>query len=247
MKRLPGVRETNLPLNAVSLDLRSPAGKTSEGYFRLIVNAISERDGRLRRLGGWRALSLTNATGHQRINEDLHDQLITNSVHIISRVDLPSYPVIGWGFSSYSPGATTVPNVTIPVTPPDATAYNAVSTDVQMPTISIVPPVTRVYVPYVGYQWRTSVKVTANIYAPTRGYVDLQFNSTKAGGTAISRFETVLGANLALNDNVYVYGCAPDDATQWTDTGSSSLVMLWSFSAQDNILVQPFNTMVICP
>jgi len=62
MKRLPGVKETNIPLNTVSLDLRSPAGKTGESYFRLIVNALSERNGRLRRLGGWRALSLNKST-----------------------------------------------------------------------------------------------------------------------------------------------------------------------------------------
>lgn len=59
MKRLGGNKEVSIPLNAVSLDLRSPAGKTQEGYFRLVVNAISDREGRLRRLGGWRALSLT--------------------------------------------------------------------------------------------------------------------------------------------------------------------------------------------
>lgn len=59
MKRLSGNKETSIPLNAVSLDLRSPAGKTQEGYFRLIVNALSDREARLKRLGGWRALSLT--------------------------------------------------------------------------------------------------------------------------------------------------------------------------------------------
>lgn len=516
MKRLPGVKETNLPLNAVSLDLRSPAGKTTEGYFRLIVNALSERDGRLRRLGGWRALSLTEATaqpltfaivgdqgwgtqaeadvaamiktwnpafiatvgdniyqlsqsmtlaqanqrfaetntlqygdfiaaqkffpsignhdtdydpanptwyrskfpytfqggtknyyrvhynegavelfvlssglrtdgtqfepdghsvgsvqylwlqqalqnstamfkivlfhhppyssgskyhpglahmrwnfgamgadavfsGHEhnyerwldkeipyvitghggaplngyynpnpsiskiddpprfgamrlttqgyrlkvesvmldgtifdtfyvtkRKNEDLHDQLLTNVINIRTRVDLPTYSVISWGFDGSSPGAASALTATIPVTAPDANAYDAIYTDAQMPTISVTPPTTRVFTPYVGYQWRTSVKVTTIINPPTRGWVDLSFYSAKAGGTVTSRFYTVEGANLPVGANVYVYGCAPDDATQWLDTGSSSLVMLWSFNAQDNIFVTPINTMVNC-
>lgn len=516
MKRLPGVRETNLPLNAVSLDLRSPAGKTSEGYFRLIANAISERDGRLRRLGGWRALSLTETTaeqltfaivgdygwgtqpetdvsamikswnpafiatvgdnvyglspsmtlaqanqrfaetntlqygdfiaaqkffpsignhdvdydpttpswyrskfpyafqsgtknyyrahynegavelfvlssgmrtdgthfepdghtvgsiqylwlqqalqsstamfkivlfhhppfssgskyhpglthmrwdfgsmgadavfsGHEhnyqrwtnkeipyvitghggaplngydnpnpnqlkyddpprfgamrlttqgyrlkieavmlggvifdtfyitkRKNEDLHDQLLTNVVNNNLPVVLPAYPVIGWGFDGFSPGAVSAQTATVQVTGPTVVASEATYGEVQMPTISAYAPTARIYVPYVQRKWRTSVRVTSAITSPTRGWVDLSFYSATAGGNVVSRFETVEGSNLAVNDNVYVYGCAPDDAAQWNDTGGASLVILWSFTAQDNIFITPINTMVTC-
>lgn len=523
MKRLSGVKETNVPLNAVSLDLRAPAGKTSEGYFRLIVNALSERDGRLRRLGGWRALSLSNPTdqkltfaivgdqgwgnqaeadvaamikawnpafiatvgdniyqlspsmtlaqadqrfaetntlqygdfiaaqkffpsignhdtdydpgtgtnpaapvwyrskfpyafqnntknyyrvhfnegpveifvlssglrtngtqfepdghsvgsvqyqwllqalesstaafkivifhhppfssgskyhpglahmrwdfgamgadavfsGHEhnyerwlnkeipyvitghggaplngyhnpnpaqtkvddpprhgamrltvegyrlkvemvlldgtifdtfyiskRNNEDLHDQLLTNVINPMVRVDLPSYSIIPWGYLAYSPGAATATTATISITGPDIVAGETTLTSVDMPTVSVVPPTLRVYVPYVNYQWRTTVKVTTQITPPTRGWVDLTYTSVKAGGSVTTRFYTVEGANLPLNANVYVYGCAPNDAVQWGDAGSSSSVMLWDFNAQDNIFITPTNTMVSCP
>lgn len=101
--------------------------------------------------------------------------------------------------------------------------------------------------PYVNYQWRTTVKVTTQITPPTRGWVDLTYTSVKAGGSVTTRFYTVEGANLPLNANVYVYGCAPNDAVQWGDAGSSSSVMLWDFNAQDNIFITPTNTMVSCP
>jgi tartrate-resistant acid phosphatase type 5 len=523
MKRLSGVRETNVPLNAVSLDLRSPAGKTSEGYFRLIVNALSERDGRLRRLGGWRALSLNNPTdqkltfaivgdqgwgnqaeadvaamiktwspafiatvgdniyqlstsmtlaqadqrfaetntlqygdfisaqkffpsignhdtdydpgtgtnpaapvwyrskfpyafqnntknyyrvhfnegpvelfvlssglrtdgthfepdghtvgsvqyqwlrqalesstamfkivvfhhppyssgskyhpglthmrwdfgamgadavfsGHEhnyerwlnkeipyvitghggaplngfhnpnpahtkvddpprhgamrlttegyrlkveavmldgtifdtfyitkRNNEDLHDQLLTNAVNPMVRVDLPPYPVISWGFDGSSPGTVTATTATVAVTGPDAEAGIINGSLVEMPTVSVVSPTTRTFAAYTNYSWRVTVRVLSNwINPPDQGWVELSFTSTIAGGTVPVKFYTVPGANLPPNANVYAYGCAPIDAVQWQDTGSADKIMLWDFNAQDNIFVPPTNTMVIC-
>lgn len=518
MKRLPGVRETNLPLNAVSLDLRSPAGKTTEGYFRLIVNALSERDGRLRRLGGWRALSLTEAnaepltfaivgdqgwgtqpesdvaamiktwnpafiatvgdniyglnqsmtlaqanqrfaetntlqygdfiaaqkffpsignhdtdydpaapswyrskfqytfqggtknyyrvhynegavelfvlssglrtdgthfepdghsvgsvqylwlqqalqsstamfklvlfhhppfssgskyhpglqhmrwdfgsmgadavfsghehnyerwidkevpyviTGHggaplngyhnpnpnksivdnpprfgamrlttqgyrlkvesvlldgtifdtfyitKRKNEDLHDQLLTNAINNKVRVDFPAYPVIGWGFDGSSPGATSATTATIPVTAPDAIAFDAIYTNAEMPTVSVVPPNTRVFTPYTAYKWRTTVKVgNAAIPPGDPGSVTLSCYSAKAGGTITVQFKTEDPTLLPVGSTPYVYGCAPDDATQWTDTGIADRVALWDIYSQTAMFVIPTNTMVACP
>lgn len=61
MKRNTQPRDIPVDLTRASLDMRSPAGKTSEGYMRLMVNAIVDRDRRMRRLGGWRALSLDDA------------------------------------------------------------------------------------------------------------------------------------------------------------------------------------------
>lgn len=55
MKRLKQRGDKSLPLNAGTLDLRSPAGKVDEGYFRLVVNTISDRQSRMRRIGGFRA------------------------------------------------------------------------------------------------------------------------------------------------------------------------------------------------
>lgn len=517
MKRLPGVKETNLPLNAVSLDLRSPAGKTTEGYFRLIVNALSERDGRLRRLGGWRALSLTEATaeqltfaivgdqgwgtqpeadvaamiktwnpafiatvgdniyglnpamtlaqanqrfaetntaqygdfisaqkffpsignhdveydpstpswyrskfpyafqggtknyyrvhynegavelfvlssglrtdgtqfepdghtvgstqylwlqqalqsstalfkivlfhhppfssgskyhpglahmrwdfgsmgadavfsGHEhnyerwlnkevpyviaghggaslngyynpnpnqsryddpprfgamrlttqgyrlkvesvlldgtifdtfyitkRKNEDLHDQLLTNAVNNKVRVDLPSYPVIGWGFDGSSPGATSVLTATIPVTAWTGNAYDAIFTDVQMPTVSVVAPTTRTYTPYSTYKWRTTVKVGNTAISPSSpGSVTLSYFSNKAGGSMTVQFKTEDALLLQPGSTPYVYGCVPDDATQWTDTGTADRVSLWDINSQTAMFITPINTMVAC-
>lgn len=60
MKRLPPSKEVPVPLNAGQLDLRSPSGRTAEGAFRLIVNAIGDSRGQLRRLGGWRRLALSD-------------------------------------------------------------------------------------------------------------------------------------------------------------------------------------------
>ena len=245
MKRLPGVKETNVPLNAVSLDLRAPAGKTTEGYFRLIVNAISGRDRRLRRLGGWRALSLT--TPANRNNEDLHDQLLTNAINPIARIELPSYPVISWGYLAYSPGASTVTTATIVVTGPTVATIDYNINTVDMPTVSVVPPETRTYVPYATYSWRTSVKATGAILSNNPGWVDLSCYSFNAGGRITVRFYTTSASTIPVDSLVYVYGCAPADAAQWMDVGSSDQVMLWDFNAQDNILVQPANTMVLCP
>jgi len=245
MKRLPGVRETNMPLNAVSLDLRSPAGKTSEGYFRLIINAISDREGRLKRLGGWKPLSLgINPVG----NEDLHDQLLTNAVNKRVRVDLPTFQVMPWGFDGGAPGATSMTTATIPVTGPDAIAYNAVFTDAQLPTISVVPPTLRVYVPYVTYKWRTTVKVgNAAIEPYNPGSVTLSCYSAKAGGTITVQFKTEDYTLLPAGSTPYVYGCAPDDATQWADTGISDRVSLWDIYTQTPMFITPTNTMVVCP
>lgn len=58
MKRATQPRDIGVDLTRASLDMRSPAGKTSEGYMRLLVNAVVDRDKRMRRLGGWRALAL---------------------------------------------------------------------------------------------------------------------------------------------------------------------------------------------
>jgi hypothetical protein len=55
MKRGKQRSERSVQLNAGSLDLRSPAGKTTEGYFRLVVNMISDRQSRMRRIGGLKA------------------------------------------------------------------------------------------------------------------------------------------------------------------------------------------------
>lgn len=59
MKRLPPVKDVSIALSAGQLDLRSPSGRTQEGAFRLIVNAIGDSRGQLRRLGGWRRLALS--------------------------------------------------------------------------------------------------------------------------------------------------------------------------------------------
>lgn len=60
MKRLQPLKDVSLALNAGQLDLRSPAGRTAEGAFRLIVNAIGDSRGQLRRLGGFRRLALSD-------------------------------------------------------------------------------------------------------------------------------------------------------------------------------------------
>lgn len=517
MKRLSGVKETNVPLNAVSLDLRAPAGKTTEGYFRLIVNALSERDGRLRRLGGWRALSLSNPTdqkltfaivgdqgwgtqpeadvaamiktwspafiatvgdniyglspsmtlaqadarfaatntlqygdfiaaqkffpsignhdveydpstpswyrskfpyafqngtknyyrvhfnegpvelfvlssglrtdgtqfepdghsvgsvqyqwlrqalesstaafklvifhhppfssgskyhpglahmrwdfgamgadavfsGHEhnyerwldkevpyvitghggaplngyhnpnpnkskvddpprfgamrltvegyrlkiesvmldgtifdtfyiskRNNEDLHDQLLTNAINPIVRVDLPTFPVVPWGFLAYSPGAATATTATITITGPDVVAGDATINTVDMPTISVVEPTTRAFSLFKTYQWRTTVKVGLDpIYPGDPGWVDLSYFSVQAGGRVTARFSTNEVSQISPGALPYVYGCAPSDASQWQDTGSTYKVSLWDLYSQSPLFVAPNNTMLLC-
>jgi tartrate-resistant acid phosphatase type 5 len=59
MKRLQPLKDVSLALNAGQLDLRSPSGRTAEGAFRLIVNAIGDSRGQLRRLGGFRRLAIS--------------------------------------------------------------------------------------------------------------------------------------------------------------------------------------------
>lgn len=60
MKRLPPIKDVSIALTAGQLDLRSPSGRTTEGAFRLIVNAIGDSRGQLRRLGGFRRLALSD-------------------------------------------------------------------------------------------------------------------------------------------------------------------------------------------
>lgn len=59
MKRLQPLKDVSLALNAGQLDLRSPSGRTAEGAFRLIINAIGDSRGQLRRLGGFRRLAMS--------------------------------------------------------------------------------------------------------------------------------------------------------------------------------------------
>jgi hypothetical protein len=119
-----------------------------------------------------------------------------------------------------------------------------------MPTVSVVAPTTRSFVPYTNYKWRLPVKVLGvQINPPTQGWVEASYTSVIAGGTGIVKFNTVEGANLAVGANVYAYACAPIDAAQWNATDATSLIMAWDFNAQDNIFNTPTNTMVIdtCP
>jgi hypothetical protein len=77
MKRLPDPKSIELPVASASLDLRSPAGKVGDGYFRLLVNMIGDREGQLRRIGGWTRLKTPGdpQDPSQDLNQDLHDQL----------------------------------------------------------------------------------------------------------------------------------------------------------------------------
>ena len=183
----------------------------------------------------------------KRNNEDLHDQLFTNFIFPAVPVDFPSYPVTGWGFDGSSPGTVTATTFTVEITEPTAEAGIVNGAEVEMPTISVVAPTTRSFVPYTNYKWRLPVKVLgAQINPPTQGWVEASYTSVVAGGTAIVKFYTVVGANLPVGANVYAYACAPMDAAQWNATDATDLIMAWDFNAQDNIFNTPTNTMVTC-
>jgi len=239
MKRLGGVRETGIQLNAVSLDLRSPAGKTSEGYFRLVVNAISDREGRMRRLGGWRPLALGELPAG---NEDLHDQLLTNTVSpsVISGTAVIS--VVGANVLVQNPGSVVAPTATVSFT--GGTVFAYIPTISNLPTISIVAPNVHAFVPWVGYIWRVSVRTTEAITPTTDGYVDLQYSSVIAGGIQVLRMYSNTTADA--NQNVFAYGCAPNDAVAFADTGVSDKLMVWNATIQDNSLLPPTNTQIVC-
>jgi hypothetical protein len=239
MKRLGGVRETGIQLNAVSLDLRSPAGKTSEGYFRLVINAISDREGRMRRLGGWRPLALGELPAG---NEDLHDQLLTNTVSptVISGTAVVS--VIGANVVVQNPGSVIAATATISISEAIVYAYSPVLSN--LPTISIVPPDVHAFVPWTGYLWRVSTRTTAAVTTSSPGYVDLQYNSIQAGGNQTVRMYS--NTNAAAGQNVFAYGCAPSDAINFTDGGVSDKLMVWNLTAQDSSLLPPTNTQIVC-
>lgn len=239
MKRLGGLRETGIQLNAVSLDLRSPAGKTSEGYFRLVVNAISDREGRLRRLGGWKPLSLA---GSPVGNEDLHDQLLTNTVSPTVVVSTSTFYHTDWGVSVMSPGSAVAPTATIGIDGGTVYAYSPILST--LPTVSVVPPETRAFVPWVGYLWRVTARTTDDVTTSSPGYIDLQYNSIQAGGTQTVRMYS--NVNAAANQNVFAYGCAPSDAVSFIDTGVSDKLMVWNPTVQDSSLLPPTNTQVSC-
>ena len=235
MKRLGGVREKSMPLNAVSLDLRSPAGKTTEGYFRLIVNAIADRQGRMRRLGGWRALSLS--TPGNRINEDLHDQLITNTATRVLVV-APTSPVNVLAFSvgAGSLGATEVGFPTVSVSGLGAGAGSPIG--VPLATVSVTPMSVVNY--WNGYQWRTYGKTTRTVNDTNPGYFDLTCVSVQAGGTITVRFYTSVSAGA--NTEVFVYGFAPLDATLWAPGTTYEGLTLWNPIKQNDSLSAPSNT-----
>lgn len=239
MKRLGGVRETGIQLSAVSLDLRSPAGKTSEGYFRLVINAISDREGRMRRLGGWRPLALGELPAG---NEDLHDQLLTNTVSptVISGTAVVS--VIGANVVVQNPGSVIAATATISISGAIVYAYSPVLSN--LPTISIVPPDVHSFVPWTGYLWRVSTRTTDAVTTGSPGYVDLQYNSIQAGGNQTVRMYS--NTNAAANQNVFAYGCAPSDAIGFTDSGVSDKLMVWNQTAQDSSLLPPTNTQIVC-
>ena len=65
MKRLQPLKDVPIALNAGQLDLRSPSGRTAEGAFRLVINAIGDSRGQLRRLGGFRRLALSGPMDEQ--------------------------------------------------------------------------------------------------------------------------------------------------------------------------------------
>lgn len=239
MKRLGGVRETGIQLNAVSLDLRSPAGKTSEGYFRLVVNAISDREGRMKRLGGWRPLALSTTPAG---NEDLHDQLMTNSVSptVISGTAVIS--VVGASVVVQNPGTVVATTSTVSINGGTVYAYSPIISN--LPTISVVNPSTHAFVPWIGYLWRVTVRTTEPVTPTTDGYVDLQYTSTLAGGVQILRMYS--NTTAAANQNIFAYGCAPNDAVGFSDTGVSDKLMVWNPTVQDNSLLPPTNTQIIC-
>lgn len=239
MKRLGGVRETGIQLNAVSLDLRSPAGKTSEGYFRLVVNAISDREGRMKRLGGWRPLALSTIPAG---NEDLHDQLLTNSVSptVISGTAVIS--VVGASVVVQNPGTVVATTATVSINGGTVYAYSPIISN--LPTISVVSPSTHAFVPWIGYLWRVTVRTTEPVTPTTDGYVDLQYTSTLAGGVQIIRMYS--NTTAAANQNIFAYGCAPNDAVGFSDTGVSDKLMVWNPTVQDNSLLPPTNTQIIC-
>lgn len=239
MKRLGGVREKSMPLNAVSLDLRSPAGKTTEGYFRLIVNAIADRQGRMRRLGGWKALSLT--TPGNRVNEDLHDQLITNTKDKVTVV-APTSAVQVLPFTiasgSLGIGESSLPTVTVS----GLTCGAGSPTAVFMPTISVTPLNTGYY--WNGYEWRTNGKTYRSGSSINPCWYELNCYAPSAGGYITVRFYT--RGTVASDSEVYVYGCAPADATLWTDIDNSDGVTPWSPFTQTPTLFAPVNTNVPC-
>jgi hypothetical protein len=239
MKRLGGVRETGIQLNAVSLDLRSPAGKTSEGYFRLVVNAISDREGMMTRLGGWRPLALSTLPAG---NEDLHDQLLTNTISPTVIVGTAVISVIGANVLVQNPGTVVAPTATISNNGGTVYAYSPIISN--FPTISVVAPSTHASVPWVGYLWRVSARTTAAVTTESDGYVDLQYTSIQAGGTQIVRMYS--NTNAAANQNVFAYGCAPNDAVGFSDTGVSDKLMVWNSTVQDNSLLPPTNTQILC-
>jgi hypothetical protein len=122
-----------ISLSAISLDLRSAAGEAPEGYMRLAVNAISDREGRLRRLGGWRALSLGMSSN--RINEDLHDQLITNTVAPVVSFTLPIIRVSSPTIEPKLPATSQTGPWTVTVSAPAMNAFIPVK--VGLPTVSV--------------------------------------------------------------------------------------------------------------
>jgi hypothetical protein len=239
MKRLGGVRETGIQLNAVSLDLRSPAGKTGEGYFRLVINAISDREGRMRRLGGWRPLALGALPAG---NEDLHDQLLTNTVAPKVITDTAVISVIGANVVVQNPANVIAPSATISISGGTVYAYRPVISN--LPTISIVAPDTRVFVPWVSYLWRVCVRTTAAVTTASPGYVDISYTSSQAGGAQIVRMFS--NTNAAVDQDVFAYGCAPSDAVGFGVPGLYDKLKIWNPITQDNSLLPPTNTQILC-
>lgn len=58
---------------ALPMDTLSPAGSIGGRKWALVVNAIGDRGGRMRRLGGWRRFG--HEAGVMYANADLHDKL----------------------------------------------------------------------------------------------------------------------------------------------------------------------------
>jgi len=76
--------DVHLPLDRLTLDLRSPAGRPFDGASRLVTNLLVQEDGGLRRMGGFPRLGYAE---EDQNNQDLHDQMLQATKDPLSKVE----------------------------------------------------------------------------------------------------------------------------------------------------------------
>lgn len=220
MKLIQPLKEHPIPLHAASLDLRSPAGKTNEGYYRLIVNGISDTQGRMRRIGGWRKLQFVGGT-----NEDLHDQLLAPAVDVMLTYSLGKITVLPPVFNSQSPGAITWPTTELALTGPDLDGGSPDFYD--LPALLVVAPSFLGSVSWNGVKWQTYIRTSDDITESDPAWVDLDFYSATYGA-GTTRF--YLAETRSTNYVGYATACAPRDATGWSENGDCYKCSAWNLT-----------------